>query len=239
MEWRKEINPTSLSGIYGADVYWQIDDQVFFGRNQDSNLVKVKYFFDSIVPAQITQFQTLFPGWKIFAGECQIDDNREENTVYVRDNMVECAAWSYFFKSWIENQDIQPIAVQMSLKGIDVDDTPRHLSFKILNRLLKPNYNVSQLVLTNMDGCEGIAVNDGTATTKHTILITNTSPNTYTLTKVRINDKGKSATFNIQRQYSTDWSSPVTTDSIVSTTITIFPISTNVITFDTNAPAEN
>lgn len=230
-DWRANINPASIPGVYGADVYWQIDDQVSFTANQDSNLIKSKLFFDSIVPAQIAQFQTEFPGWKIIAGEFQIEDNREGNTIYVRDNMVEAFTFAGFFKMFIANQDVQPMGIYMSLRGLIDPANVKTQSFTILNKLLNPAYNVSTLTLTAMDGCDGVVLNNDK---DYLMMIRNTSHSTYTLSSVKIKTKTKTpAVWKIQRQYASDLSGAVTRDSVSSSTLTILPVSLNVISFNT------
>lgn len=231
LDWRQQITPTTLTGVWGADVYWQLDDQLNYTANQDSNMLKTTRFFDSIVPAQIAQFQREFPGWKIFAGECLIEDRREGNIIYVNNNMSEVFSWFYYYKMFIENQAIQPIAIQMSLKNLQNPTDSRSQTIPMLNKLFQGSNKVTDVTFTNMTGLDGVGVMSSANPTKHTLLIANTSPNTYTIQNIKLNGKTHSTLFQVQRQYGASYSSTPTRDSVTSTTLTILPISLNVVTF--------
>lgn len=238
-DWRRDVNPTSIPEVYGGDVYWQVDDQVSYTPNQDSNLIKSRLFFDSIVPAQIAQFQSEFPGWKIIAGEVQLEDNRESNIVYVKNNMVEAWTWAAMFQMFIENQAIQPMGIQMSLKNLQKPEDVRPQSIAMLNKLLNPSFKVTAVEFKEMAGVDGLSLNNSSNVKEHTLLIRNTSNVTYTFTKVTIDGKPKTpSTYKIQRQYSDNWSNVVTRDSTSSSTLIILPISVSVVTFTTGTGSQ-
>lgn len=238
LKWRREITPTSLTGMYGADCYLQLNDVMKFTLNMDSNAMKVSYYFDTLIPVYIDSFKRSFPGWKWVVGENLIVDAREGSEPYfiINKNMVGCVSWSRFYTMYLNNQDLFTSAVQMELKKYI---TPTDVNSKIitmLNTLLKPGWRVTDVTFENMAGVSGSSIRNITTPKKHAILITNESASTYTLPKVFIDGQGKSPAFTVNRMYTSDqtWSNPnVTRDSITAETITILPKSVSIITFQT------
>lgn len=238
-EFRKYVNPDSLKGMAGARVYWQINDQAGFTVvNQDGNIDKIKVFFNDTVPSQIRQFQTLFPGWKIFGTEVVVVDNRPEadSLQFINKSMVGVYAVGRFAQSFIENQDIQPMCIQMSLKGL-LDPTENNTkAWTLVNKLFNPDYKRIGVTFTLLDGLTGAALQSTANAKSYALLLNNSSKNAYTLTSIQIDGKKKTpSTYILQRMYAPNWeaTSTVTKDSISSATISIPACSVNLVTFTT------
>lgn len=221
VEWRYEINPTTLTGMYGADSYFQIDPDILnFTANQDSNVIRAKNYFDSVVPAQIAQFQREFPGWKMIIGETLIEDNRDGNVIHVNKNIVGVYIWSEFFRVFIKNQATIPFAVQMSLRNMS-DPLDNHVKIiSRLNKLLVPTRKVTTVTFTGLEGCTGWSAHEGKA---HYVAINNSSRNTYSLPEIFVNGGRKTPTYTAIHYTSTDWYSVVQIDSTVSESYDIKP----------------
>lgn len=224
-EWRKNVNPTTLTGFYGGRVYWQWKDQMGASLNQDSNILLMKVFFDDSIPSQIASFQRLFPGWKIFATEIVIVDNREGNEDYqfINKSITGIYCWGRYYESFIKYQDIQPVAVQMSLKGL-LDATAANTRIiTLMNTLLKPDRKVVTIAFTNMEGVTGSALRFGNNSKSYALLINNSSLNTYSLSNFQIDAKKKSPTVTTIHHTATNWQSPITIDTTVSESYSIPP----------------
>lgn len=220
LEWRTYITPTSFTGVYGADAYFQVDDLMRFTSNQDSNILKIRHYFDSIVPDQIVQFQQEWPGWKMIIGETLIEDTREGNIIYVNKAITGVYCWGRFYETFIKNQEVIPYAVQMSMKAVDVPTDNNTRIISLLNTLLNPNRKRSQVTFNGLEGCTGASVHEGKA---HVILINNWSRNTYTLDQVQIDGKKKTPDFTAIHHTSATWNSEVVRDTVTTTTFQIKP----------------
>lgn len=241
LKWRRDITPTTLPGIYGTDCYLQVNDVMKFTFNMDSNAMKVTAFFDSIIPLQIDSFKRSFPGWKWVVGEIHIVDARVESEPYtpINRNMVGVFAWGKFYTMFITNQELIPAAIQMELKKYINPDENNTKIITMLNTLLKPGYNVTDLTLENMTGCSGASIRNITEPKKHAILITNESASTYTLPKVVIDGKNKSPNFTVTNISAPTWDGVVISDTTTAETITILPKSVSIISFTTGSSVPN
>lgn len=240
LKWRKEITPTTLTGMYGADCYLQLNDVMKFTLNMDSNAMKVSYYFDTLIPVYIDSFKRSFPGWKWVVGENHIVDAREGSEPYfiINKNMVGCVAWARFYQTFLTNQDLFSSAVQMELKKYIDPNEVNSKVIKMLNSLLKPGWRVTDVTFENMSGCVGVSIRNVATPKKHAILISNSSASTYIVPKVKIDGQGKSPAFTVQRMYTSDatWSNTIVLrDSITAETITILPKSVNIISFTTGS----
>lgn len=240
LKWRKEITPTTLTGMYGADCYLQLNDVMKFTLNMDSNAMKVSYYFDTLIPVYIDSFKRSFPGWKWVVGENHIVDAREGSEPYfiINKNMVGAYAWGRFYQTFISNQDLITSAVQMELKKYGDPGEVNTKVITMLNSLLKPGSNVSTLTLSQMPGCNGVSINNIAQPKTHSVLITNNSDATYTLTKVIVGIKNRSPEFKTQRMYASTWDGICIRDSVSSSTITILPKSVSITTFTTGTTAQ-
>lgn len=226
-DWQ-QINPTNLTGFWGADVYWQLDDQVHYNKNEDSNIIKTKIFFDSIAPAQIAQFQSLYPTWKIYPGEVLIVDNALDNVVgggevlgsQVNKNIVGVYTWGRMYEMFLKNQAIQPLAVQMALRALQDSSENNTKIISRLNSLLVPTRKVTSMTFTGLEGCTGASMREGKS---HWILINNSSLNTYSFPEIYVNGGRKTPTYTAIHYTSVDWYSVVQVDSTVSESYDIKP----------------
>lgn len=236
MVWRANINPTSLTGIYGADNYWQTGDQNNYTANQDSNIIRVRHYFDTLMPQQMAQFKSLFPNWKMFAGQVQIEDRRDEKPIYVTNTIVGSYAWGRMYQSFIENQDFQPIGVQQSMKNCSDPTTNATKILTLLNTILKPDRKVVQIAFTGMEGVTGAAVHNAKS---YTVLLNNYSRNTYSLPNIWIDGKKKVPTFTTTSHTSADWYSPVVIETSTADDYTV-PPGVTILTFTLgNSTAES
>lgn len=221
--WRANINPTSLTGIFGADVYWQVDDQVHYTANQDSNIIRSRLYMDSIMPAQINQFRTLFPGWQMVCGQTQLEDRREPNILYITNTIVGDITWGGLYETFIENQSIEPMAIQETMKNCSDPANPTTQILTLLNSTLKPGRNVTSLSFTGMPDCTGYSLRWGDPKKNHCVVINNWSRATYTLSEIMFDGKRKTPVVTAIHHTSLSWRDAIVIDTTVSETFSIPP----------------
>lgn len=224
LEWRANINPTSLAGIYGADNYWQSGDQAGYTSNQDSNILRVRNYLEVTMPAQMTEFKRLFPGWKMIAGQVQPEDRRDSQPIYIINYIAADLFWSGMYESCVENQDFQPMAIQQAMKNCSDPDNTTTRILTLLNSTLKPGSKVTKLSFTGMPDCTGYSLRYGSPPKNHVVVINNWSRATYALSEIQFDGKKKTPTVTAIHHTSDTWGSqPIKRDTTVSETFTIVP----------------
>lgn len=223
VEWRLNINPTSLTGIYAGEDYWQSGDQAGYTPNMDSNIVRVRYYLDSIMTKEMAEFKRIFPGWKLIAGQVQPEDRREDKPKYILNTIVGDMFWSGIYEVFVENQTFQPMAVQESMKNCSDPNDPTTKILTLLNSTLKPDRKVTTLTFTGMPDCTGYALRFGNPLKSHCVVINNWSRATYTLSQIMVNGNKKTPVVTAIHHTSLSWRDAIQIDTTISETFSIPP----------------
>lgn len=221
--WRSNVTPTTLTQIYGGDNYWHMDDQMDFTANMDSNIIRIKYYFDSLMTKQMRTFQTLFPNWKMIAGQVQLEDRDSANTLYITNTCVGDAAWGMFYESFVKNQEFQPKAIQESMRNCSDPESPTTKILTLLNSTLKQGSNVMKLSFTGMPDCSGYALRYGSPQKNHIVVINNLSRATYPLSELWFDTKKKTPTVTAIHHTSLSWRDAIQIDTTVAEIFEIKP----------------
>jgi hypothetical protein len=232
VDWNTQLYAAfkSKSGVVGGRIYHQAGDRDNYTANQDSNVMRVHTFWFTTVPQDMRDFQASFPGWQSFCGEELSIDNRAGSTRWMDRKMGDVIFWYEAIMFHLDNQSIEPLALQMSFKNMMTNGTdyPEYIAVKRLNEFLRTQgANVTSVTFSNMPGVYGRSINS-TSGTK--MIIVNESKTDYT-SSLTVDGKVKTPSITMKRQYAKDFDSNVSADSIVTSTLVIPACSGGVYSF--------
>lgn len=223
-----------------ARYYMQINDRldkenIAFTSNQSTNLTALNTYFSTYLTTDLSNFQSQLPHFKMSIGEIEIEDNRN-NVQYVNNTPLGCWAIGKMFEWIIKNQANIGSAYWMSLKNlIDKNDVTdyNYATLKQIGTLFVGTKKVQTITFTNLDGVSGVVVNDTSG--NYVMLINNNTNKTY-YPNVYINS-GKTnfnTSYTIQRRYANSLNDTSLGDTQTTTSLSISPYSTSVISFKQN-----
>lgn len=236
LEWNKKLYP-AFATQYGGRFYILGDYQETYTGNQDSNVIRVNDFIDNVMVRDMGEFRKVFPGWKMCVGQMLTEENRaldgSEIRTHINGGIVGILLWGRIYETIIKNQDLIPVAYQMSDKNLVSGDSSdvNYQVIKLLNQFIKSGKTLNKVAFQGMTGLTGVEVSDGK---KHFLLINNSSKTSYTLQNLYLDSvkTRREMVFTTKSQYSQDWKSDIKNTTITTTgTFTVPQCSVSVLSF--------
>lgn len=219
----------TIAGATDGRYYLQCGDRCAFTANQDSNVTKILNLIDVLLPADVTKFKSLFPNWKMFLAQIEIEDAAKV-VQYVNNKPVGNWALGKIFEFILEYTEDISYAAWMNLKNLinNLDVPSNNYIALVRNSPLLQMQNRGTITFANMPGVTGKVVFTGS---NFFLLVNNRSGNRYEVPTSSISIDGNPAGGTAYRDsgYATTWNAAVQTEQATEATIIIPEYSNSVI----------
>lgn len=219
-----------------ARLYLQMGDRITFTTDAVKNLEAIENYFGSLLPQDIADFKTQFPGKNIAAWQINIEDNRDDGTVqHVNKTSMGAYAIGRMYEFLIKNQDIISYGSWMSQSNlINISNQPdaNYKALEVIGRCFSKDrsYEVCDLEIKNMPNVSGIALNDGI---NYCLFLNSKDSATVVVDKLKVNGTVINPSLDTKAVWGTDWKTVGSSYTTLSSDLLLNPRSVQTLIFST------